>query len=241
MDKKVPAYHPFPGLYRVCPDADTYKLAGLEISGKQDDTQRRRDGSRIGLAGDPKTLYCTHPARTVLAGTGVARHSWYCLLVFRHTETKDPQAQPDMSKCNRETLREIPLHELVKDTKRLTESERKETELKTAYIRIYRCSACSEEVKIRIPLEKDVYECCPSCGQMTLHKKEKYRTIIKATTLSEGLMEAHHRCMHCDAEYMVGYTIPKISTSSSRSGGSGGGGGSFGGGSSGGGGSSSRF
>ena len=29
--------------------------------------------------------------------TGVARHSWYCLLVFRHTETKDPQAQPDMS------------------------------------------------------------------------------------------------------------------------------------------------
>ena len=50
-------------------------------------------------------------------------------------------------KCNRETLREIPLHELVKDTKRLIESERKETELKTAYIRIYRCSACSEEVK----------------------------------------------------------------------------------------------
>ena len=96
MDKKVPAYHPFPGLYRVCPDADTYKLACLEISGKQDDTQRRRDRSRIGLAGDPKTLYCTHPARTVLAGTGVARHSWYCLLVFRHTETKDPQAQPDM-------------------------------------------------------------------------------------------------------------------------------------------------
>lgn len=145
-------------------------------------------------------------------------------------------------KCNRETLREIPLHELIKDTKRLTESERKETELKTAYIRIYRCSACSEEVKIRIPLEKDGYECCPSCGHMTLHKEEKYRTIIKATTSSEGLMEARHRCMHCDAEYMVGYTIPKINTSSRRSGGSGGGrGGSFGGGSSGGGGSSSRF
>ena len=113
-------------------------------------------------------------------------------------------------KCNRETLREIPLHELIKDTKRLTESERKETELKTAYIRIYRCSACSEEVKIRIPLEKDGYECCPSCGHMTLHKEEKYRTIIKATTSSEGLMEARHRCMYCDAEYMVGYTIPKI-------------------------------
>lgn len=145
-------------------------------------------------------------------------------------------------KCNRETLREIPLHELVKDTKRLIESERKETELKTAYIRIYRCSACSEEVKIRIPLEKDGYECCPSCRHMTLHKEEKYRTIIKATTLSEGLMEARHRCMHCDAEYIVGYTIPKISTSSRRSGGSGGGGGgSFGGGSSGGGGLSSRF
>lgn len=94
--KKVPAYHPFPGLYRVCPDADTYKLVCLEIGGTQDDAQRRRDGSRIDLAGDPKTLYCTHPARTVLAGTGVARHAGYCLLVFRHTETKDPQAQPDM-------------------------------------------------------------------------------------------------------------------------------------------------
>lgn len=224
------------------PDADTYKLACLEIGGTQDDTQRRRDGSRIGLAGDPKPLYCTHPARTVLAGTGVARHSGYCLLVFRHTETKDPQAQPDMPEMQSGNLREIPLHELIKDTKRLTESERKETELKTAYIRIYRCSACSEEVKIRIPLEKDGYECCPSCGHMTLHKEEKYRTIIKATTSSEGLMEARHRCMYCDAEYMVGYTIPKINPSSRRSGGSGGGGGgSFGGGSSGGGGSSSRF
>lgn len=67
-------------------------------------------------------------------------------------------------------------------------------------------------------------------------------TYIKATTSSEGLMEARHRCMYCDAEYMVGYTIPKINPSSRRSGGSGGGGGgSFGGGSSGGGGSSSRF
>ena len=162
---------------------------------------------------------------------------WY----FGRQKQKTLRRSRTCPKCNRETLREIPLHELIQDTKRLTESERKETELKTAYIRIYRCSACSEEVKIRIPLEKDGYECCPSCGHMTLHKEEKYRTIIKATTLSEGLMEARHRCMHCDAEYIVGYTIPKISTSSSRSGGSGGGGGSFGGGSSGGGGSSSRF
>ena len=162
---------------------------------------------------------------------------WY----FGRQKQKTLRRSRTCPKCNRETLREIPLHELIQDTKRLTESERKETELKTAYIRIYRCSACSEEVKIRIPLEKDGYECCPSCGHMTLHKEEKYRTIIKATTSSEGLMEARHRCMHCDAEYMVGYTIPKINTSSRRSGGSGGGGGSFGGGSSGGGGSSSRF
>lgn len=163
---------------------------------------------------------------------------WY----FGRQKQKTLRRSRTCPKCNRETLREIPLHELIQDTKRLTESERKETELKTAYIRIYRCSACSEEVKIRIPLEKEGYECCPSCGHMTLHKEEKYRTIIKATTSSEGLMEARHRCMHCDAEYMVGYTIPKINTSSRRSGGSGGGrGGSFGGGSSGGGGSSSRF
>ena len=241
MDKKVPAYHPFPGLYRVCPDADTYKLVCLEIGGTQDDAQRRRDGSRIDLAGDPKTLYCTHPLGLCWlvpvwpAMLGIA--CWY----FGRQKQKTLRRSRTCPKCNRETLREIPLHELIQDTKRLTESERKETELKTAYIRIYRCSACSEEVKIRIPLEKDGYECCPSCGQMTLHKEEKYRTIIKATTSSEGLMEARHRCMHCDAEYMVGYTIPKINTSSRRSGGSGGGGGSFGGGSSGGGGSSSRF
>ena len=145
-------------------------------------------------------------------------------------------------KCNRETLREIPLHELVNDTERLTDGERKEIELKTAYIRIYRCSARGEEVKIRIPLEKDGYECCPSCRHMTLHREEKYRTVIRATTSSEGLMEACHKCLHCGVEYIVGYTIPKINTSSSRSGRSGGSrGGSFGGGSSGGGGSSSRF
>ena len=163
---------------------------------------------------------------------------WY----FGIQKQKTLRSSRTCPECNRETLREIPLHELVKDTKRLTESERKETELKTAYIRVYRCSACGGEVKIRIPLEKDGYECCPSCRHMMLHKEEKYRTVIKATTSSEGLMEARHRCMYCDAEYIVSYTIPKINTSSRGSGGSGGSrGGSFGGGSSGGGGSSSRF
>lgn len=123
-----------------------------------------------------------------------------------------------------------------------SDSERMESNLKTAYIRIFRCTACGKTVKVRIPLERAGYECCPDCRNMTLHKEEEFRAVKNATTSSEGLLEASHKCLYCGARYIVGYKIPKISPSSRRSGGSGGsGGGSFGGGSSGGGGSSSRF
>lgn len=144
--------------------------------------------------------------------------------------------------CGRTCLKPVPVEETEKHQDLLSDSELMESNLKTAYIRIFRCTACGRTVKVRIPLERAGYECCPDCRNMTLHKEEEFRTVKNATTSSEGLMEASHRCLHCGARYIVGYRIPKISPSSRRSGGSGGsGGGSFGGGSSGGGGSSSRF
>lgn len=144
--------------------------------------------------------------------------------------------------CNRECLKQLSMDAMTGQADVLTEQERMEMGLKTAYIRIYRCYACGKHVKVRIPLEKDGYECCPDCKSISLHKEEKFKTVKSATTSSEGLMEARHRCLCCGAEYVVGYRIPQIRTSSGGAGGSGSsGGGSFGGGSSGGGGSSSRF
>ena len=67
-----------------------WKSAVLRMTPKDEGTE----AALTLLATRKPLLYA--PARTVLAGTGVARHAGYCLLVFRHTETKDPQAQPDM-------------------------------------------------------------------------------------------------------------------------------------------------
>lgn len=148
-------------------------------------------------------------------------------------------------KCGKERLVPVPEAEAMRSGGQLSDCERKELELGTAYIRIYRCTTCGEMVKLRIPLEKEGYEYCPACHGITLQKSEKYRTVEKPTASSEGLREARHECLCCGAKYIVGYAIPKISTSSGGSGSpggrGGGGGGSFGGGSSGGGGSSSRF
>lgn len=145
-------------------------------------------------------------------------------------------------KCGKETLKPVPVAAMMDLKETICDHDRKEMELGTTYIRVYTCTACGEIVKLRIPLEKG-YECCPACHSITLKSKEKYRTVKKATTSSEGLREARHECLYCGAEYVVGYKIPKISTSSGGSGGHGGSSssGSFGGGSSGGGGSSSRF
>lgn len=58
-----------------------------------------------------------------------------------------------------------------------SDSERMESNLKTAYIRIFRCTACGKTVKVRIPLERAGYECCPDCRNMTLHKEEEFRAV----------------------------------------------------------------
>lgn len=128
----------------------------------------------------------------------------------------------------------------------VSESEQMELDMQTAYIKIYKCTVCRETVKIRIPIEKDGFECCPNCRHMLLHREEKFKTIKKPTTTSEGMMEARHKCLYCHNEYVVSQKIPRISSNSGSSGssrslGSSRSGGSFGGGSSGGGGASSRF
>lgn len=168
----------------------------------------------------------------------IAMTIWYLCI----QRTKIQKRCRTCPKCQKETLKQMPTPEMMK-SQELADHERMELKLKTAYIRIYTCTDCGKSVKLRIQLNKG-YERCPACHSMTLHKEEKYKSIIQATTVSEDLREARHKCFFCGAEYMVSYKIPRISSSSGRgSGGSGGssGGGSFGGGSSGGGGASSRF
>lgn len=145
--------------------------------------------------------------------------------------------------CQQETLHEMPLDSLPSDTALLTGLDRKELKLKTVCLRLYHCNNCGKDIKIRIPLHCNQYECCPDCHGMTLHQEEVYRTVKQPTSISEGLREARHCCRYCGATYMVTHIIPRIRQSATHSsgGGSGSGGGSFGGGRSGGGGSSTRF
>lgn len=147
--------------------------------------------------------------------------------------------------CKAIAMRSLSKKEMSEPGESLSDSERMELKLGTVYLRVHVCTVCGEILKQRIALAKG-YECCPDCNNMTLEGKEKFHTVKKATTTSEGLREAMHKCRYCGTEYIVGYKIPEISTSSSGSGSHGGSGGSssggsFGGGSSGGGGSSSRF
>lgn len=93
----------------------------------------------------------------------------------------------------------------------LTDGERLELKLKTAYILVCECPDCGERFKLRVPLTKEGYELCPECRYLTLHRTEDYHVVRPATDSGEGLHEARHQCRFCGAEYMVGYPMPKTS------------------------------
>ena len=93
----------------------------------------------------------------------------------------------------------------------LTDGERLELKLKTAYILVCECPDCGERFKLRMPLTKEGYELCPECRYLTLHRTEDYQVVKPATGSDEGLREARHQCRFCGAEYMVGYPMPKNS------------------------------
>ena len=80
----------------------------------------------------------------------------------------------------------------------------------------YTCTACGEKVKVRIPLATGLYEYCPDCHGITLHRKEAYTVVESPTEFSEGLKEARHECKYCGAKYIVGHKIHRTHTSSSH-------------------------
>ena len=64
-----------------------------------------------------------------------------------------------------------------------------ELNLQTVYIHVYTCTACGEKVKVRIPLATGLYEYCPDCHGITLHRKEAYTVVESPTEFSEGLKD----------------------------------------------------
>ena len=69
-------------------------------------------------------------------------------------------------------------------------------------------------MKVRIPLATGLYEYCPDCQGITLHRKEAYIVVKSPTEFSEGLMEARHECKYCGAKYIVEHKIYRTHTSS---------------------------
>ena len=119
-------------------------------------------------------------------------------------------------KCGKETLREMSAQEIKKDARLFTPQERLELNLQPDYIQLYTCTACGEKVKVRIPLATGLYEYCPDCHGITLHRKEAYTVVESPTEFSEGLKEARHECKYCCAKYIVGHKIHRTHTSSSH-------------------------
>ena len=117
-------------------------------------------------------------------------------------------------KCGKETLRKMSAQEIKKDARLFTPQERMELNLQTVCIHVYTCTACGEKVKVRIPLATGLYEYCPDCHGITLHRKEAYTVVESPTEFSEGLKEARHECKYCGAKYIVGHKIHRTHTSS---------------------------
>ncbi|QGY00135.1 TPM domain-containing protein [Roseovarius faecimaris] len=121
------------------------------------------------------------------------------------------------------------------DDKHLKEGERREEELKSVDYDVWICPDCEHLTIEAYKSWFSRYSACRACGYKTL---EGTTTILQsATTTSTGRKRIDYECHHCDEQYSVTKTIPKVSKSSSSSGGSS----SFGGGSSSGGGASGSW
>ena len=119
-------------------------------------------------------------------------------------------------RLRKQILSQMSAQEIKKDARLFTPQERMELNLQTVYIHVYTCTACGEKVKVRIPLATGLYEYCPDCHGITLHRKEAYTVVESPTEFSEGLKEARHECKYCGAKYIVGHKIHRTHTSSSH-------------------------
>ncbi|MFY0681994.1 MAG: TPM domain-containing protein [Thalassovita sp.] len=113
----------------------------------------------------------------------------------------------------------------------LTGGRLTEEKLKSVDYDIWECPTCAHHTILSYKRWFSNHGVCRSCGFQTV---ERDSTILKsATTSSTGLRRLDYHCQHCDDQYSVQVTTPRVSKSSSSSSGSFGGGSSSGGGASG--------
>ena len=133
--------------------------------------------------------------------------------------------------CLRDGTKMVRLDEQADDA-RLNAGQILEETLKSVDYDVWKCPKC-DHLKIETYRSWFTsYGACPQCNFRTL---EADTTVLRsATKSSEGLKRIDYHCLHCDHDYSVERTIPRIRESSSSSG-------SFGGGSSSGGGASGSW
>jgi len=128
------------------------------------------------------------------------------------------------------------------DDAHLDSGQQLEEKLDSVDYDVWVCPTCQYAMVIPHRAWFSKYSTCQSCKRRTLETKS--RTLIPATTVSEGRQEVTELCRNCSWTRTYTRAIPRIVTSSGSSGSSGGGGGggsSFGGGSAGGGGAGGHY
>ena len=111
--------------------------------------------------------------------------------------------------CMGRKVHSLPLPVGEENLPLLTDGERLELKLKTAYILVCECPDCGERFKLRMPLTKEGLR---ALSRMSLPHSAPHGRLSggKAShRLDEGLREARHQCRFCGAECMVGYQMPK--------------------------------
>lgn len=140
---------------------------------------------------------------------------------------------------NRPRICPIDRHKMQKlaehwDDNHLQPGQITEEELKSVDYDVWQCAHCEHVTIEGYRSWFSAYGACRACGFRTV---EGDTTIVQsATTTSTGVKRIDYQCHHCNEDWFVTHTIPKVSSSSSSSGGS-----SFGGGSSSGGGASGSW
>ncbi|MEM7745037.1 MAG: TPM domain-containing protein [Pseudomonadota bacterium] len=135
--------------------------------------------------------------------------------------------------CTRCSTR-MALRDEGSDDAYLDAGARREEQLGSVDHDVWSCPACGH---VRIEAWRNWfsrYGECPACEHRTRHTVST--VLSSASTISMGVRELRHSCLHCGHAYTETKVIPKKSRSRSSSGGS-----SFGGGSSSGGGASGRW
>ena len=139
-------------------------------------------------------------------------------------------------RCGRCSMTMERLNETADDA-HLAPSERTEERLGSVDYDVWLCPGCGAAEKSRYGRWTTRYSRCPQCNAVTTSKARS--VLVRATTMTTGLVEIHEHCESCGFDRVSRQTTPRVSPSSARSSGRSSSG--FGGGGSSGRGSSGRW